>query len=349
MNILIFAGLSDEKLISKLSPIASLEKVKKLYLIRNTPLRYPKVRSLYPPSASRLFPIREAVKLFYGLCVGITKKVDCVMGIYLNPHGVLAHITGKILNIPVIQVFVGNDVDTIGKHQRIFKSLLKRAKFIGVRGSRSKKRLNEIIQQEEKFFIHHNVFNPPQTNVQISLPSKIFDIVCIADFSRVKRIDFFLKVIERIKERDPKIKAVIVGGKRGKRAYERMVSRMKLDENVSFAGKVPNVFPYLVKSKIFLLSSEAEGLPMSLVEAMSYGLPCVVPEVGDIGEIARDGYNAFVVKPLDEEGFARKALLLLKDRDMYQKMSRNTFHTIKIKERDFSLASIQKTWDKLLV
>ena len=346
MKLLIFSGLKDKKLISKISPIISLEKIEKVYLIRNYPLKYQKVRSLSPPFY--FIFISELIKFLFGFYVCLFKKIDCIIGIFLRPHGVFAYIFGKIFRKPVVQLFVGNDVDFIEKHEGLFKNLLKSAANIGVRGSRSKNRLSNIVKKENKFFIHHNVYSPRPVNQEISKGKQPYDIICVADFTKVKRIDVFLKVISEIKQKHPEIKATMVGGNGRKHRYEKMKHKMNLEKNVTFAGIVRDVYSYLVKSQLFMMTSEAEGLPMSLIESMSVGLPCIVPNVGDISDIAKDGFNALVVRTLDVKDFASKALQLLEDKDLYKKISHNALETIRKKEREFSLQYNKEIWDKIL-
>ena len=346
MKLLIFSGLRDKKLISKISPIISLEKIEKVYLIRNSPLQYQKLKSLSPPFY--IIFISESIKFLCGLYVCLFKKIDYIIGIFLRPHGIFAYIFGKIFKKPVIQLFVGNDVDFIKKHERLFKNLLKSSARIGVRGSRSKKKLYDIVKKENKFFIHHNVYSPPAVNQEISGEKKMQDIVCIADFTKVKRIDVFLKVISKIKQKYPGIKASMAGGNGRKHHYEKMKHRMNLDENVTFEGIVNDVYSYLMKGRLFMMTSEAEGLPMSLIESMSVGLPCIVPDVGDIPDIAEDGTNALVVTPLDVEGFASSAIRLLEDENLYEKISQNAINTIRKKEKEFSLEYNKEIWDNIL-
>jgi glycosyltransferase involved in cell wall biosynthesis len=348
MKLLVFSGLSDKKLTSKLEPLLSLKKVDKVYLIRNAPLLHQKIKSMRIPFFLNIPLVRELAKLSYGFFVSQTVKIDYIIGIYLRPHGIFANMVGKISGKPVIQLFVGNDVDIIEKHRLWFGNLLKKAQHIGVRGSRSKKRLMALMG-ENRFFIHHNLYTPPPYRTQLSEMPKEIDVLCVADFTKVKRIDIFLKVMKRLKKAHQDVKAVMLGANGGRSRYQKMKAKMNLEENVSFLGRVNNIESYYAKSKVFLLTSEAEGLPMALIEAMSMGLPCVVPDVGDISEICRDGYNAFLIRPLDEDAFASKIVKLLEDQSLYKSMSRNAWETIEKKKREFSLPYIKQVWDKIIV
>ncbi|UCC38803.1 MAG: glycosyltransferase family 4 protein [Candidatus Aminicenantes bacterium] len=350
MKLLVFSGLSDEKLISKISPILSLEKIEKVYLVRNSSFSFKKVISINPPFFLNILLIREIIKFLFGFYVCLFKKIDYVIGIFLFPHGIFAHVIGKIFKKPIIQLFVGKDVDLITKHRNIFKSLLKNAKYIGVRGNNSKRILNEIIKKEELFFIQRNVYsflNPPDPEAP---RLKDIDIIYVAHFDDYKRIDVFLKVISRIKEKYPYIKAALVGKdvRKGRTFYEKMRKELGLEENIRFPGYVENVYSYLDQSKIFLMTSESEGLPMSMIEAMNAGLPCVVPNVGDISDIAENNYNAFLVEPLDVAGFVSRTIQLLEDKNLCRKMSQNALDTIRKKGEEFSVQYNKKIWDNIL-
>ena len=349
MKLLIFSGLSDKKLRSKLAPIIALEKVDKIYLIRNFPLSLPKIQSLKIGQLIKIPFLRELAKLCYGYYVALVKGVDYVIGIYLIPHGILAYIIGKLLHKPTIQLFVGNDVDFIEKHKKVFKGLLSQAVHIGLRGFQSKQRLNNILKEEHKFFIHHNVFSLPEINQITSLRTKkTIDIIYIGDFTSVKRIDIFLKIIAKLKKKFPEIRAIMVGGDKKKKFYEKMKTKLKLETNVRFTGRVMDVYSYLIKSKLFLMTSEAEGLPMAAIEAMSIGIPCILPRVGDIPDLVQDGHNALLVKPLNEEAFISKATKLLQNKELYQKISKAALETIRKKEKEFSLEYNKLLWDKIL-
>jgi glycosyltransferase involved in cell wall biosynthesis len=347
MNLLIFSGLYDHKLISKIAPIIELKKVENIYLVRNKPLDFEKIHSLTPPRFVNFPLLRELFKLFQGIHLCRSRKIDAILGFYLRPHGLLAYWLGRLFQKPVIQVFIGNDVDFVLKHKNIFKKVLHSAHHIGVRGEQSKIRLNDIVNNDKKFFI-------PQNTYKLNLSSKAantekdIDVLCIADFSKVKRIDIFLKTMVQVKKKHHSLFAVMLGSGKRQAVYEKMLTRLKLRDNVNFLGKVEDVYSYLHRSRVFLLTSEAEGLPMSMIEAMSAGVPCVVPNVGDICDIAKDGKNAFVVEPLHIEDFASRIFQLLFDQDLAKRLSSEAKKTLQNKEKIFSLEYNTKIWDKIL-
>ena len=69
-----------------------------------------------------------------------------------------------------------------------------------------------------------------------------------------------------------------------------------LMQTVLFGGYVGDVCSYLEMADVFVLSSDKEGLPLALGEAMAYGIPCVVTDAGGNREIMVHGETGYIVK-----------------------------------------------------
>jgi len=351
MKLLIFSGLSDHKLKSKIAPIIAVDKVDTVFLVRNVPLDYHKIKSLSVPSFLRIPFIKECFKLAYAIVTLAKNDIDYIVGIYLRPHGLLAYIAGRLFRIPVIQLLIGDDVDWVMKHSRLFKRVLMRARNIGFRGTRSQERVEKLIQRESGYFIHYNVFSIPSYKKKTVSSKKEIDIINISHYEKVKRIDFFIKVISELHKAYPQIKVVLAGKDVGKSKmkYQKMAERMGLERNIQFLGYVDNVMDLMMKSKIFMMTSKAEGLPMVMIEAMSVRLPCVLPDVGNISDVAINNQNAILVNSSNVDGFIQGTKRLMEDFSLVKKISENAYATIKNLENEFSLESIKKTWEGLLV
>ena len=350
MKILIFAGLSDKKFASKMLPVLELEKIERAYLVRNHPFPHAKVVN-YPFSGILNVPIfREILKTFVGIYLVFTKKIDYVLGIYLIPHGLLAYLVGKVTRKRVVQLIIGDDSEFIKRYRKISGAVLRQAWKIGVRGEITKKLLLAFVENVKKIFIQHNVYQIPPIPENLKTVKKEIDILSIGNFTRVKRVDRFLEIIGRLKGRYPGIKAVFVGnGPKGmKTFYVKKRDGMGLRDNVEFTGFVEDVSRYYQRSKVFIMTSDMEGLPMAMIEAMTWGLPCVLPDVGNIPDIAKDGYNAFVVKPHAVDQFAGEIEFLLDNNAIYEEFSVNAMQTVKGREEEFSLPYIQHQWEEIL-
>jgi glycosyltransferase involved in cell wall biosynthesis len=70
----------------------------------------------------------------------------------------------------------------------------------------------------------------------------------------------------------------------------------ELPANCNFLGNILNAGAYCSKADLFMLPTNYEGLPMVIIEAMSFGKPVVASNVGGISEIVRNGVNGYVVE-----------------------------------------------------
>jgi glycosyltransferase involved in cell wall biosynthesis len=70
------------------------------------------------------------------------------------------------------------------------------------------------------------------------------------------------------------------------------------------------------EASIFALPSYGEGVPVSLIEAMSYGLPSVVTNVGGIPETVKEGVEALIISPGDISALSAALVRLLKAPDL---------------------------------
>lgn len=74
-------------------------------------------------------------------------------------------------------------------------------------------------------------------------------------------------------------------------------AELGISDRVTFLGSRDDVFELLPLADVFCLSSQFEGFPIALVEAMATGLPCVATAVGGIPELIEDGTNGLLVRP----------------------------------------------------
>lgn len=98
---------------------------------------------------------------------------------------------------------------------------------------------------------------------------------------------------------------------------ERRVRELGLDGSVAFAGyrNSVEVQQHLRETDVFVLPSFAEGVPVSLMEAMAAGLPVIATNVGGVTELVRDGRNGYVVAPGEPAAIAGAIDALAADPD----------------------------------
>lgn len=132
----------------------------------------------------------------------------------------------------------------------------------------------------------YNAISKPKVD-GICKPSVFKDskknILAIARVSPPKRHDIFIELSRKL----PEYEFIWIGN-------QTPVS--DLPSNCHFIGNIPNAGAYCRFADLFCLPSDFEGLPMVILEAMSFGKPVVASNVGGISEIVRDGENGYVVE-----------------------------------------------------
>lgn len=134
-------------------------------------------------------------------------------------------------------------------------------------------------------------------------------ILCVARLSPPKRFDLFLEVASML----PEYAFIWIGNQ-----YDFLGQHSK---NVFFMGSRPNAGAYNEYADLFILLSNYEGLPMTIIEAMAFGKPVVASNVGGINEIVVDGENGYTVE--NKAGaFVEKISYILEQEEVYDKFSK---------------------------
>jgi glycosyltransferase involved in cell wall biosynthesis len=157
---------------------------------------------------------------------------------------------------------------------------------------------------------------------RLGVTSDEFLFVCVARLTTQKRIDILLSALARALGDGVQCKCVIVGDGPLKAQLLQQAAALGLSGNVVFEGFQEDVQPYLNASDAFALTSDTEGFPLSILEAMACGLPCVVTNVGGNAEAIADGIHGFVVPPGSVEKVAEAISYLVRNPDQCAQMSR---------------------------
>lgn len=127
----------------------------------------------------------------------------------------------------------------------------------------------------------------------------------------------FLRVAQRIRKLHvPEAEFLIIGDGPLRAELEAYRDQLGLDGGVHFLGARADVDQILPGCDLFMLTSENEASPVSVIEAMACALPVVAPDVGSVPELVRDGKTGFLVPAEDEAAFAARAGQLLQDANL---------------------------------
>ena len=129
-----------------------------------------------------------------------------------------------------------------------------------------------------------------------------------------------LRAYKKVSEKNPDTELYIVGG--GEEEESLLKLRDELGINVTFTGAVSNVCDYLAEADVFVLSSDIEGLPLAVLEAMASSLPVVTTDAGGVADIVTD--NGVIVPKNDEELLFKAMLDMAENKEKRLLMAKNS-------------------------
>ncbi len=126
-----------------------------------------------------------------------------------------------------------------------------------------------------------------------------------------KNHELFLEMARRVAEKLPQARFLVIGDGPCGNAIRQRTHDLGFAAQVSFLGSRDDVPRVLAAMDVFALTSQIEANPVSILEAMSTGLPVVSTNVGSIHEAVMEGQTGFLVPPGDADSLAKRVLQLL--------------------------------------
>lgn len=147
----------------------------------------------------------------------------------------------------------------------------------------------------------------------------------------------FIHAIQRIRAKGYDVAGIIIGDGSMRPSFEQLAQELGIADSITFTGLVANadeVRGYMKEADLFVLPTQAEGLPRGILEAMALGMPVLSTPVGGIPEILERKY---LFTPTDIDGLTAKICELINDTSELEAMSIANYSRAK----EFSAAILQ--------
>lgn len=206
--------------------------------------------------------------------------------------------------------------------------------------------MKHIIKLEKipaaKFFPLVNTFNVDKLKIKIDpawlkkelgLSENNLIIGNIAALSFRKGQDKLIRAFKLVVNDYPQAKLLFIGNeiKEAKDDFSRLVHSLGLSGNVLFLGQKENIADYINILDVFVLSSNFEGIPLALLEAMYLRKPVVASNIGGIPEVITHGKNGFLVNAANPQAISRAVIQLLADQELKKRIINDAFETVNAK------------------
>jgi glycosyltransferase involved in cell wall biosynthesis len=200
--------------------------------------------------------------------------------------------------------------------RRWFNNLLARSpdRFVAVGGSVRQALIDNEGLAPERIQVVYNGINltPPANGSferqavrhELGAADDDFVVLQIARLDPIKDHRTAIRALARVANRNPRIRLVIVGDGAEKAAIEREISSRSLGNRIVMLGQRNDVPRLLTSADAFLLTSVSEGIPITIIEAMSAGVPVVATAVGGMPELITDRVSGLLAQPGDVDAIA---------------------------------------------
>ncbi|HEY0846544.1 MAG TPA: glycosyltransferase family 4 protein [Noviherbaspirillum sp.] len=200
--------------------------------------------------------------------------------------------------------------------KRIIAAVFRRADRVVILSDSWLGRLSAVLEPERCIVIENPVV-PPARHAEPARAPLPVSFVFLGRLEANKGAYDLLNAFAKVATVFPEVRLVMGGV--GNMAYcEQLCERLNIRAKVSFPGWVvgKEKAKLLRDAHVFVLPSHIEGMPISMLEAMSFGLPMVMCPVGSIPDVISDGEEAIFVPPGDVESLAQAMLRLAVDPPM---------------------------------
>jgi len=199
--------------------------------------------------------------------------------------------------------------------------------FLSEKDKKNAERLK--IRPKEKSAVIHNGVNITEgflsrenARKALGIPKDGQLVGVIANFYSTKGLRCLIDAIEIAKMKIPEILCVIIGDGDIRQPLEAAIRAKNLEGNILLLGRKKNAKQYIRAFDAYANSSEKEGLPFSILDAMAAGVPIAATSVGAVPE-ALNNENSVLVSPKDPRALAAAIIKILTDSVFSERIVRN--------------------------
>lgn len=155
-----------------------------------------------------------------------------------------------------------------------------------------------------------------------------------------------IRAFSLIEKEFPEMKLVIYGEGESREKLLKLIGEKQLQEKVSLPGSVSDVAAHIKNVRIFTLTSNTEGMPNSVIEAMCLGLPVIATDCpcGGTAELIEDGKNGILVPVGDEKALAEAMKKILLNPELEKRLGEEAF----LIQDKMEPAKVCRLWEEYL-
>jgi glycosyltransferase involved in cell wall biosynthesis len=259
------------------------------------------------------------------LAEGMRNDYDGVVSISLVPYGCFALLVGRLCGVPTHLAIIGIDLDVhaYAAYRTVVAALFPRFDSLSVPGTEHKQQLRELGVPPSRITVLTNAINTETYRPNETPTENDYDYIWVGRFTTEKDPLLFVETMAELHRAGARPHAVMLGSGPLQSDVSEYVRTHSLENHIDLPGWVDEPVEYYHRSATFVLTSERDALPLTLLEAMSVGLACVVPDVGNVRDAVTDGKSGIILATRDTKSFAMALQRLHSNDELYERISTN--------------------------
>ncbi|WP_027087614.1 glycosyltransferase family 4 protein [Cohnella panacarvi] len=193
--------------------------------------------------------------------------------------------------------------------------------------SEDMKRITATVTDNESIHIIENPIRLPEfSRADDRRPNEQIRLVFLGEIGKRKGIYDLIQALSRMTDEQKSTIHLDIGGNKELDTLTSMIRQYGLEKTCTVHGWVDGdkKSALLKEAAVYILPSYFEGVPISILEAMSYELPVISTNVAGIPEIVLHRYNGLIIEPGDIEGLKQSILYLAENLEITEQYGRNS-------------------------
>ena len=183
-----------------------------------------------------------------------------------------------------------------------------------------------------------------EVRAELGLNENQIAVVQVARLNRLKDFSTAIAAMKTVIKASPNVRYVIVGDGEERPVIQQQILEAGLGAKVNMLGMRSDVTRLLKGMDVFLLTSISEGIPLTLIEAMLSGLPCVSTSVGGVPEVVVDEESGLLAPAKDAHAIAAQVLRLSRSPALRQRLGHGGIDRA---SKRFSATQMLEQYDRL--